>query len=78
MKKKLTIPYRPWHEEKFEPYVHHLGEELARDGMLAGMLGADFKVFVRYDPQAKRVVFSFRSREDQAEDDPADGWTQLR
>jgi hypothetical protein len=61
MKKKLTIPYRPWHTDKVEPYVYDLAKRLAKDGMIGGLLGPDFKVLVKFDAQAKRITYSFRT-----------------
>lgn len=67
--KKLTIPYRPWHEDKIEPYVMKLADDLSNDPMIAGLLGKNFKVIVDYDAHARRITYSFRTPDDIGSDE---------
>lgn len=76
---KLTIPYRPHHTEKIEPYVQRVAlQQLGRDGMFRGLLGDDFKVYVRVDRTATRIIYSFRSSDDETTDEVESGATRLR
>lgn len=68
-KKKLTVPVRPWHTDKIEPYVMKLADDLSNDPMIAALLGPSFKVIVDYDANAKRITYSFRTPEDITEED---------
>ncbi len=68
MKKKLTIPYRPWHTDKLEPYIADLADKLSRDPIIGKFIGPDMRVSVELDVDKKRVRFSFRSP-DYPEDD---------
>ena len=67
--KKLKVPYRPWHTDQIEPYVMRLADQLSNDPMIAGLLGSNFKVIVDYDPDAKRITYSFRTPDDVSEDE---------
>lgn len=68
-KKKLTVPYRPWHTDKIEPYVMNLADQLSDDPMIAGLLGRNFKVLVDYNAVAKRITYSFRAADDVGPDE---------
>ena len=68
-KRKLSIPYRPRHEDKVEPYVMRLADDLSNDPMIAGLLGKNFKVIVDYNVEAKRITYSFRSPDDIGSDE---------
>ena len=68
-KKKLTIPYRPWHTDKIEPYVMKLADDLSNDPMIRALLGHEFKVLVDYNAEAKRITYSFRSKDDITDED---------
>lgn len=69
MKKKLTIPYRPWHTDQVEPYVMRLADQLSNDPMIASLLGPNFKVIVDYNAEAKRITYSFRTPDDVSPDE---------
>lgn len=69
-KRKLKIPYRPWHTDQIEPYVMNLADQLSNDPMIAGLLGPNFKVIVDYNAAAKRVTYSFRQADDVGPDEP--------
>jgi hypothetical protein len=75
---KLTIPYRPCHTDKIEPYVQKVALELARDGMFGGLLGHEFKVYVRVHRNPKRIVYSFRTSGDDSIDEVERESTRLR
>lgn len=60
-KPKLTVPYRPWHTDKIEPYAMQKGEELSNDPMFRALLGPGFRVAVDFDFAAKRITYSLRT-----------------
>ena len=68
-KRKLTFPYRPWHEDKMEPYVMKLADDLSNDPMIASLLGQNFKVIVDYNAESKRITYSFRAPDDIGSDE---------
>lgn len=54
------------------------GERLAREQGIDRLLGDGFRVLVRFDPESRKVVYSFRAMDDLSSDGPEAGWMHLR